>query len=122
MEITLKAKSTDSTPDGMGYATYKVNVVSETWEGWWGTTSAMDACGAGAILFPRLSWEPYTETLSTIQKAALAMMRERGTGAVYIGEPRKGRYVWPEDVRQSEQVACDVVNHYQKKESAHFVR
>jgi len=73
MKIILKAKSTSSTPDGIGYARYAVEVTMETPDGWWGTTAGMDAAGCGAILFPRHSWEiEQPKVLSATQKAALA--------------------------------------------------
>lgn len=51
-------------------------------------------------------------SLTTIQYAALVMMRERGVGAINDG---KG-WIWPENVRTSEDAACRVVNCYQRRE------
>jgi hypothetical protein len=103
---------------GADYRRYTVEVTATTKDGWWGTTAGMDAVGAGAILWPYFAW--HSVGLSTIQRAALAILSKRNVGCVYIGEPRTGRYVWPEDIRNSEQLACDVVNHYQKSELAQF--
>jgi hypothetical protein len=45
-------------PSYRPYQRLDITCFVEVEDGWWGTTAAMDAVGAGMMLFPRYAWNP----------------------------------------------------------------